>query len=260
MNMVGNEYIDNDTLKKLLEYEETKKLGKTEPVVNRVEEMEKLVGRCVKYIDGVQEFFNMKMYVTEKQLYVLREMGRAITATENEKVEVLVGTAEVKPVIRSVVGVQVTAGRKESDKVLLERIFAKNPTSSFVKSVITFYNKNGRITDKQYDALIRTFESKVANGKSASEMVDTESVEYKETEMFLMKCERSFPDSRFVLSVKDQFLVKGYITDKQKAALLKTLTEAENKIVVDEIKVSDEVVVNEVIADEVIVDNNEVKE
>jgi hypothetical protein len=211
MNSDAISYIDEDTLKKLKEYE------KVNPVVNRLEDIEKMLNKCSIFIEAVQEHFNMKNYITQSQLFVIENMVSHIDGMK------AADALEIKPEIKNESGA-VT----ESDKALIKRCLARNPTSSFIISVADFYNKNGRISDKQRAALIKNYDKGLVNGNQVKP-IDTESVEYKDTQAFLVKCEEAYPISEFVKSVKEQFIRNGKITDKQRAALAKTLKEAEDK-------------------------------
>jgi hypothetical protein len=227
----GNEYIDEATLKKLSEHEEMMKSAKTNPVVDRTEETEKMLNKCSNCIYEMEEHFNTKAYLTDKQLLMLKSISNVI--------DIRSGAIKVEPEIKPE-----TDGEIESDKNLIKRCLAQNPASGFIKSVAEFYNKSGRITDKQREALIRNsavYVPPVIN-------VDIESVEYKDTQEFLLKCESVFPESNFVKSVKEQFVRNGRITDKQRAALVKTLTEAENKI---KTVVVDKIVIDKICVDDV---------
>lgn len=216
-------YIDESTMKKLNEYEAMKNNIQTAPVVDRVKETELLLKKCSDTIYEMQEYFNVKTYLTDKQFLLLKSISQVI--------DVRSGVIKINPVPVSEIKKEID----ESDKELVVRCLAQNPASAFVKSVAEFYNKNGRISGKQREALIRNS----ANYVPPVIKIDTESVEYKDTQAFLLKCEEAYPDSEFVKSVKEQFLRNGRITDRQRMALSKTLKEAEDKIkvVVDEIKV-----------------------
>lgn len=199
-------YIGEETLKKLKDYEMNKQVAAS-PVLNRIDEIEKMLNKCITYLDVAKERFDMKGFISEKQLAVLSKMSKAIDD----------GYVEDRPVVSS-----------ESDKELIKKCLAQSPNSTFVKSIAEFYNKNGRITDKQRDALIRN--STAAVNGNVNKNIDTNSVEYKDTQAFLIKCEEAYPESNFVKSVKEQFIRNGKITDKQRNALVKTLKEAEDKI------------------------------
>ena len=220
-------YIDEATLKKLNEYAATKNGILSAPVVDRVKEIELMLKKCSDTIYEMQEYYNVKSYLTDKQFLLLRAISQVI--------EVKSGDIKINPVPVSEIKKETVV---EGEKELIMRCLAQNPASRFEKSVAKFYNKNGRITDKQREVLIRysaTYVSPVIK-------VDIESVEYKVTLGFLLKCEEAFPDSNFVKSVKEQFVRNGRITDRQRTALLKTLKEAEDKIktvVVDEVKNED---------------------
>jgi hypothetical protein len=235
----GNGFIDNDTMNKIKKHEEMMKSAKTNPVVDRTEETEKMLNKCSNCIYEMEEHFNTKAYLTDKQLLMLKSISNVI--------DIRSGAIKVEPEIKPE-----TDGEIESDKNLIKRCLAQNPASGFIKSVAEFYNKNGRVTDKQRLALIRNsavYVPPVIN-------TDIESVEYKDTQTFLLKCEEAFPDSNFVKSVKEQFVRNGRITDRQRQALMKTLKEAEDKIknvVVDKIVIDDDVGEKEVV-DEIKID------
>ncbi len=199
--------LDPDTLKKVKEYE------KTHPMSNCVVDIGNMIDKCLGFIESTKQQFLRNGVVSEKQLAILKKMS------------VDIGVTDIEPKIKIEKGAESEIETKE----FLDRCLAKYPVSTFVKSVVEFYNINGFITDKQRASLIRTFDNSVNRGVN-KKVIDTESEEYKNTLEFLKRCEEAYPTSNFVKSVKEQFLCNGMITEKQRNALTKSLNESLKKV------------------------------